>query len=256
MKKVEIPDNLGYITSTTKKYWCHICKKDFQRLFIENTEVHCRTCGKTFCEEIINENVNEHPSNYQPYEPRNTRQTRIRTIPFFDIFNYFNEEAQMENIINFLMANDPNKYGNPPASKEEVEKLIKIKITTENRNEINNISAENSCSVCKDDYEDEQIVIKLPCNHFFHEECLMPWLKERNSCPTCRFELKTDDEDYEKRKNEKREQLRNTSSTNLSNINNLNSSTRINQTNSSNTENNNRTQEESDDNVFIRSNYS
>ena len=43
----------------------------------------------------------------------------------------------------------------------------------------------------------------MPCNHHFHCDCLLPWLKERNSCPVCRYELPTDDEDFEKRKKEK-----------------------------------------------------
>jgi len=104
-----------------------------------------------------------------------------------------------ESILNYLMANDPNKHGNPPASKDEVEKLEKILITKE---DIDEMKKKNicECSVCKDEFELNQELKKLPCSHLFHVDCLIPWLKQRNSCPTCRFELPTDDADYEKRR--------------------------------------------------------
>ena len=239
-------------TSTTKTYWCHLCKKEFSKLYIENTEVHCRLCGKTFCEEITSEEEEEHPSNYQPFEQStrgfnnilngssnnnngNSRSSSFREASrMLDILSSlltFNEDSHMENIINYLMANDPNKYGNPPASKEEVEKLEKIIINCEDiRKEINSVCGEGGCSVCKDDYEMDQTVIKLPCCHMFHDDCIMPWLKERNSCPTCRFELKTDDSDYEERKNIKRDEVRHTvSSNNLGIINNSSSNLNNNQ---------------------------
>jgi E3 ubiquitin-protein ligase RNF115/126 len=243
MKRVDIPNNLGYIPSHTKQYWCHLCQREFSRLYIENSEVHCRTCGKTFCEEINNREQTDHPSNYQPFEQRSTQRRQsgggIRSI--FDALSSlmsFNEEAHMENIINFLMANDPNKYGNPPASKDEVEKLEKIKVDTSNLNILCKNAGENSCSICQDDYEIDNNLIKLPCNHYFHDDCIMPWLKERNSCPTCRFELKTDDKDYEDRKNEKRNQVRQTTQNNSGNSNTENVDNNINNDTSNSTSNN------------------
>ena len=90
--------------------------------------------------------------------------------------------------------------GNPPASKKEVEKLKRVKISDKI---LKDFGFENSCPVCKEEFNIGEECILMPCQHHFHNECLMPWLKERNSCPICRFELPTDDEDYEKRKNER-----------------------------------------------------
>ena len=48
---------------------------------------------------------------------------------------------------------------------------------------------QKDCAVCKDDFEISQETIELPCKHVFHEECILPWIKQSGTCPVCRFEL-------------------------------------------------------------------
>eukprot|EP01103_Thecamoeba_quadrilineata_P003779 TRINITY_DN13518_c0_g1_i1.p1 TRINITY_DN13518_c0_g1~~TRINITY_DN13518_c0_g1_i1.p1 ORF type:complete len:330 (-),score=58.27 TRINITY_DN13518_c0_g1_i1:147-1136(-) len=44
----------------------------------------------------------------------------------------------------------------------------------------------NNCSICLLDYQTDELVRQLPCDHYFHQKCIDEWLALNNSCPLCR----------------------------------------------------------------------
>lgn len=60
-------------------------------------------------------------------------------------------------------------------------------------------SNSHTCPVCTDSYAPGDTIVRLPlCGHVFHEACALTWLTKHNTCPNCRMELPTDDDDYER----------------------------------------------------------
>ncbi|CEG40318.1 kazal-like serine protease inhibitor domain and phox-like domain-containing protein [Plasmopara halstedii] len=57
------------------------------------------------------------------------------------------------------------------------------------------VCSNECCSICLSEWDDEDCggmnVVKLPCEHAFHEECLLEWLQGSTHCPMCREEPKT-----------------------------------------------------------------
>ncbi|WJX71819.1 RING-type E3 ubiquitin transferase [Trifolium repens] len=100
----------------------------------------------------------------------------------------------LEDLIQQLAENDPNRRGTPPASKSAVEKLPVIEVTEELLE-----SDSSQCAVCKDTFALGEKAKQMPCKHIYHTDCILPWLELHNSCPVCRHELPTDDPDYEQR---------------------------------------------------------
>ncbi|KAJ3212844.1 hypothetical protein HDU67_003585 [Dinochytrium kinnereticum] len=95
--------------------------------------------------------------------------------------------------------------GQPPASQEAIDRLRTVAFPVKRKRRKNGggkvAEAELfswMCAVCQEGAgpkEDGRALV-MPCGHSFHPHCLTPWLKNSNTCPTCRYELMTDNSDY------------------------------------------------------------
>ncbi|XP_020211180.1 E3 ubiquitin-protein ligase RING1-like [Cajanus cajan] len=96
-------------------------------------------------------------------------------------------------LVQQLADNDPNRYGTPPAAKDVVKNLPTVTV-----DEDTELGVEPVCGL-PGEFEKGSHVTQMPCKHVYHGDCLIPWLRLHNSCPVCRYELPTNDADYENR---------------------------------------------------------
>jgi hypothetical protein len=75
---------------------------------------------------------------------------------------------------------------NPPASKAAVESMPTVIVAA------CHVGADSHCAVCKEPFELGTEAREMPCNHMYHQDCILPWLALRNSCPVCRHEMPTE----------------------------------------------------------------
>lgn len=75
---------------------------------------------------------------------------------------------------------------NPPASKAAVESMPTVTVGEDH------VGEESHCAVCKEPFELGAEAREMPCKHIYHQDCILPWLQLRNSCPVCRHEMPTD----------------------------------------------------------------
>ena len=64
----------------------------------------------------------------------------------------------------------------PPVSEEHITNLPSIQISSD----------EAQCTVCLETFALGETARQLSCEHCFHGDCITPWLRRSNSCPTCR----------------------------------------------------------------------
>lgn len=101
--------------------------------------------------------------------------------------DYALTDQDMARIVSQLME---QHQGNapPPASAERINNLPKEIVSQKELDE------ETECVVCQDNFKPQEEVVKLPCEHIYHEECVKRWLESHDACPICRTPITPESE--------------------------------------------------------------
>lgn len=74
----------------------------------------------------------------------------------------------------------PSSSAATPESKQESKKADGSTKSSED---------ELTCTICLEQVKCEELVRSLPCLHQFHANCIDPWLRQRGTCPVCKFRM-------------------------------------------------------------------
>ena len=103
-----------------------------------------------------------------------------------------NSNCNIINILNSLIVN----LNSIDISINQLPNLQDVIITVDDE-DVNNLNTiilnhdiETNCSICMGSMIKDETVTTLKCNHLFHNDCIIPYLKEYNyKCPVCRTEV-------------------------------------------------------------------
>jgi hypothetical protein len=96
----------------------------------------------------------------------------------------YSQEA-LDQIITNLMEAHPQSNAAPPASNEALAGLDRRPVDAS----MLDGESKTECTICIDDMNVGDLAAFLPCKHWFHEACVVLWLKEHNTCPVCRASI-------------------------------------------------------------------
>ena len=135
----------------------------------------------------------------------NYQQSQINEL-LFDFYRFYSIEITLEEIenANVLVYMPELNYRNSifqlltlltsnianAAIPEEEQPLVSTEDFEKLPIEILNETRDNDCAICIDKLKKGNEIVKLPCNHLFHVDCIKSYfLNYNNKCPMCRSNI-------------------------------------------------------------------
>ncbi|GLJ44766.1 hypothetical protein SUGI_0941550 [Cryptomeria japonica] len=145
---------------------------------------------------VVNNLITDHKYGQGEQGNNSEASLELRDGPFYvgNPGDYLDARG-FEQLLQHLAETDNTRRGAPPAAQSAIQKLPLIYIE-----KVHEEDGSSVCAICKDSLVLGDQAKQLPCKHLYHPDCILPWLSARNSCPVCRYELLTDDHEYEEEK--------------------------------------------------------
>ncbi len=108
-------------------------------------------------------------------DERNVEIQPMLTDFIFNMINDINLEYVMEQSLN------------EQPTLEKTDNIINV--SSQLYSTVENKFDTKDCGICLCDFEQNDMVSKLKCDHVFHNECIVEWGKYKSECPKCKSNI-------------------------------------------------------------------
>ena len=113
----------------------------------------------------------------------NCNNTKIQYYCFINVILYYFWDIGICSLI-VLKINQNIQHHNENIN-EILQEFNIITYNTINETDLLN----TDCPICLIEFENDDMIHKLPCNHIYHPDCINEWIHINSICPVCRFNL-------------------------------------------------------------------
>ena len=178
-----------------RHFFCHACSRSMSYSGDDhNMGLLCPYCGSSFLEEqdVQQQQERQHlQQRRRDLQDLSSEQSR-RLANAATMLQLLEQQlhGEMASLHGAVVRRDEQQQlqegGSEPSaclSPLMRKKLRKAKMDTDT------VCSQPSCPICSEDFEVGGVQLCMPCSHFYHEACVLPWLDAKRTCPICRFEL-------------------------------------------------------------------
>jgi hypothetical protein len=141
------------------------------------------------------ENYLYYDDNYDDYNQTRYNSLEVSFFPELIVLFFFSYTTAMicrcfkGVCFNNNSNNSNNRIYNSDIESRLIPNLSQIDKKTISYEELLNDNNDDDCTICLEEFNNDDEIVKLKCNHLFHSKCIDDWIEKNQSCPLCRVNL-------------------------------------------------------------------